>query len=123
MKERSFGSLGWGIASFSFLHPPWSGRVRRLRPVRIEALLEPLPAIGIVILQRGRFRGMRSDALRIARLEHEGERARELDRLQLTVTGMIEGLAIGAMRQHAIVQGHAARHETFGPGVIDAVDQ
>src|ERR1700738_1191213 len=53
----------------------------RLPPVRIEPLFQSLPAIRVIILQRRRFRGMCRYPLRIARLEHEGHGAGELDRL------------------------------------------
>src|SRR6516164_4319836 len=60
---------------------PTRGEVRISRPVWIEPLLETLPAVRIIILQRRGVRGMGGDALSVAGLEHEGERAGELDRL------------------------------------------
>src|ERR1700751_2035222 len=106
MKERSFGSLGWGTMyslsrrTLSIVIPGWPEgpgpesilpdggygfRARRfaaprndgLRLVRIEALFQPLPAIRIVVLQRARLGRMRGDALGKARLEHEGHGAGE----------------------------------------------
>src|SRR4051795_6286828 len=47
-------------------------RGAELRLVRIEPLLEALPAIRVVVLQRRRIRGVRGDALGVAGLEHEG---------------------------------------------------
>jgi phage shock protein PspC (stress-responsive transcriptional regulator) len=37
---------------------------------------------------------MRRDPLRKPRLEHEGHRSRQLDRLQFAIAGVIEGLAV-----------------------------
>src|ERR1700687_1477727 len=84
-----------------------------LRPVRIEPLFQALPAIRLIVLQRCGLRRMRGDALRVARLEHEGHGARQLDRLQVAVAGMVEGLAIGAMRQHHVMQADAAGDKNF----------
>ena len=69
------------------------------------------------------MRGIGGDALREARLEHEGERAFELVRLQLGVARVLEGFDVGAMRQHGVVQRHAARHEALRLGVVLAIDQ
>src|SRR5262249_24847990 len=94
-----------------------------LRPRRIESLLQSLPAIGIIVLQRGRLRRVRRDAFGKAGLEHEGHGAREFYRLQLAIARVIEGLAVRTVRQHAIVQAHSAGNEAFGLGVVDAIDQ
>src|ERR1700761_8145402 len=67
-----------------------------LRPVRIEPLFKPLPAIGVVVLQRRGLGSVFGDALRVAGLEHEGHGAGQLDRLELGIAGMVERLAIGA---------------------------
>src|SRR6516165_5256453 len=61
--------------------------------------------------------------LRIARLEHEGERRSEFLRLQLLLRGFIVSLFVRAMRQHAIVERYAARQETLLLGIILAEDQ
>src|SRR5690349_2285494 len=81
-----------------------SGRQPNLRLVRIEPLFQSLPAIGVIILQRRRLRRIFRHPLRKARLEHEGHGARQLHRLQLAIAGVLERVAVGAVRQHAIVQ-------------------
>src|SRR4051794_3662404 len=52
--------------------------VSRLTLVRIEALLQPAPAVDIVVLQCFELSRIFRDALPEARLEHEGERVRKL---------------------------------------------
>src|SRR6266705_1864254 len=54
---------------------------------RIESLLKSLPAIGVIVLQRRRRSGMRGDALRVSRFEHEGHGSRQFHRLQLAIAG------------------------------------
>ena len=66
---------------------------------------------------------MRGDALRISRLEHESHGAGQLDRLQFRIAGVLERLAVRAMRQHAVVQADAAGRKPLRLGVVDAVDQ
>ena len=39
------------------------------------------------------------------------------------IAGVIEGLAVGAVRQHHVVQADAAGREALRLGVVDAVDQ
>ena len=57
--------------------------------------------------------------LRKARLEHEGQRVVELLRLQLDRARLSRSpVGVGPMRQHHVVQAHAARHEAFRLGVI-----
>ena len=64
--------------------------------------------------------GIFGHALAEAGLEHEGERVGELHRLQFDIAGMLEGIDVGPVRQHRVVQREAARHEALGLGVIDA---
>src|SRR5215472_4809662 len=97
--------------------------IRSLPPPRVEALVEPAPAFSIVALarfERGRVPG---DPLAEAGLEHEGKRVLELHRRERGLAGAPEGVAVGAVRQHLVVQAHAARHEALGLGVVDAVNQ
>src|SRR3954452_18199401 len=56
-----------------------------LRPARIEALFQTLPAIGIIVLQRRGFCGVFGDALRVACLEHEGHGAGQFHGLELGI--------------------------------------
>src|SRR5271168_4834132 len=65
----------YGFWARAFARPGMTDRelaLRESRPVRIEPLFQSLPAIGVVVLQGRGFRRMRGDALRVARLEHEG---------------------------------------------------
>ena len=79
--------------------------------VRVEVLLQLMPVEAIILLQLLDPGRVSRHALREAGLEHEGHRALELVRLQLGVARALEGLPIGTVRQHGVVQRHAARHE------------
>ena len=82
----------------------------------------PLAATGRRRPQRfgQRLRGRRQH---VARLEHEGERIRELLWLELFRGGLGEGGEVRTVRQHAIVQADAAGEEAVRLGVIAAIDQ
>src|ERR1700754_2622263 len=95
----------------------------RLFLFAIEVLLQPLPAVNIVVLPRRQFGGVFRHPLAVAGLEHEGERVGKLHRLQVGLACVLKRLAVGTVRQHLVVQAHAARHEAFGLSVIDAVNQ
>ena len=60
--------------------------------------------------------------LREAGFKHEAHGVVELLGLQLCVGGAFKGVFVGAVGQHHIVQGHAARNEAFGFGIILTVD-
>src|SRR3546814_11093359 len=62
-------------------------------------------------------------SLRQSRLEHEGERAALPRRRQVRMRGPLEGLGVGAVRQHGVVQAHAAGQEAAGLGIVDAFDE
>src|SRR5262245_65779754 len=79
----------------------------RFAPVGTEALLQPAPAIGVVLLQRAQVRRIAGDALPEARLEHEGQRVFELHRLELDIGGLREGVLVRSMRQQLVVQTQA----------------
>jgi len=66
---------------------------------------------------------MLCDMLRIARLKHEGQGARQLDWRQLAFAGVFEGLVVWAMRQHTVVQAHASRRKPLWFRIVDAVYQ
>src|SRR3546814_9149623 len=61
--------------------------------------------------------------LRQSRLEHGGERADLPGRRQVRMRGPLEGLGVGAVRQHGVVQAHAAGQEAAGLGIVDAFDE
>jgi hypothetical protein len=63
-----------------------------------------------------------SDSLRQAAFEHESERVGELYRSERGVAGAGEGVRIGAVREHAIMQAEAAGGEASRLCVIDAFD-
>ena len=105
-------------------------KLRRMRGVhhclifpRIEMRLQRVAVVAVALLQFRRIGGIGRHALRKPRLEHEGHRIFEFVRLQLRVARALERVAIRPMRQHRIVQAHAARREAFGLGVVQAVDQ
>src|SRR5258708_36064732 len=66
---------------------------------------------------------MLCDMLRKARFEHEGQGTRQLDRLQISCTGVLEGLVVWAVRQHTVVQTHAARRKALWFRIVEAVYQ
>src|SRR6266478_8709224 len=104
-------------------HPcSYPARSRFFAP-RIEVPAQPLPAVDVIVLSHLEISRVFGQALREARFEHEGHRIRELHRLELAVARVLEGGLGRAVRQHAIVQRDAARHETLRLGVVNAVDQ
>src|SRR6266403_450926 len=66
---------------------------------------------------------MLCDMLRIARLKHEGQGARQLDWPQIAFAGVFEGLVVWAMRQHTVVQAHASRRKPLWFCIVDAIYQ
>src|SRR3546814_4464572 len=58
-----------------------------------------------------------------SRLEHEGERAALADRRQGLGGSLLEGLGVGPVRQHGVVQAHAAGQEAARLGVVDTLDE
>ena len=60
--------------------------------------------------------------LREAGLEHEAHGVVQLLGLQLRVRRALEGVLVGPVRQHHVVQGHAARNEALGLGIVLAID-
>ena len=89
----------------------------------VEVLFQSLPAVDVVVLPGRQRRRVFRHALAVARLEHEGQRVGQLHRLELGVAGVLEGVGVGTVRQHLVVQAHAAGHEALGLGVIDAINQ
>ncbi|MPL83872.1 hypothetical protein SDC9_29831 [bioreactor metagenome] len=88
----------------------------------VELLLEAVPAIDVIVLHRRLGRGEGGQVLREAGLEHELHRLGLIDRHHRLGRTMLEGGAVGAVRQHAVVQAHAARDEALRLGIIDAID-
>ena len=58
-----------------------------------------------------------------AGLEHEGQRAFELDGLEFGCAGAVEGLGVGTVAAHAVVEAGSAGDEAFGLGVVLALDE
>ena len=83
-----------------------------------SASCSSLPVVAVVLLQLLEPGGVGGDPLREAGLEHEGHGALELVRLQLGVARTLERVAVGAVRQHDVVQRAAARHEALRLGVV-----
>ncbi len=75
------------------------------------------------MLARGGVHGELRRAADEAGFEHEGERAFEFYRLQFGGAGAGEGLGVGTMAAHAVVQAGSAGGEAFGLGVIFALDE
>src|SRR2546421_12474384 len=75
-------------------------RSSRIAPVGIEVLLQPAPAIDVVVLQRVEPGGILRHPLAEARLEHEGERVGQLHRLELDISRVLEGARIGTGGPH-----------------------
>src|SRR4029077_14635838 len=67
----------------------------RLALAWIETLVQPAPAVDVVVLQCIEPSRVFRHALAEARLEHEGERVGELHGLQPHVARMIESVAVG----------------------------
>ncbi len=88
-----------------------------------EVLLQSLPALEIFVLQDARVHGELGGTHHELRLKHEGQRVGKILRLQLGIGGALEGLRIGAVAGHAVVQAGAAGHEALGLGVVRAEDQ
>jgi len=58
-----------------------------------------------------------------AGFEHEGEGAFEFHRLQFSSAGAGEGLGVGTVAAHAVVQAGSSGGETLGLGVVFALDE
>src|SRR4051794_17638271 len=86
-----------------------------------KQLLKPRPARVVIVLQGRGFEREAGRADHQTRLEHEGERVLDLLWRKFGRDSLVERGAVGTMGGHAIVQRGAARGETLGLGVIDAV--
>ena len=82
-----------------------------------------MAVVAVVLLQLVEPGGVGGHPLREAGLQHEGHGVLELVRLELGVAGTLERLAVGAVRQHHVVERAAARLEALRLGVVLAVDQ
>src|SRR5262249_57604739 len=90
----------------------WTAALRQLRgsgslALRIEVPAQPLPAFDVVVLPHLELSCVFRQALRKARLEHEGHRVGELHRLVLAVSCVLEPGFVPALRPPAIVRRHA----------------
>jgi len=88
----------------------------------MEVLLQGLPAGVVLVLASCCVHRELRGATDEAGFEHEGESAFEFDGLQFCGAGASEGLGVGAVAAHAVVQAGAAGNETFGLGVVLASD-
>ena len=67
----------------------------------------------------GKFCGAADEA----GLKHEGEGAFEFNGLEVGGAGAFEGLGVGAVAGHAVVEAGSAGDEAFGFGVVFALDE
>jgi len=91
--------------------------------LRLEVFLEGLPAGVVLVLAGGGVHGELCGAADEAGLEHEGEGAFEFDWLEVGFAGAVEGLGVGTMAAHAVVQAGSSGDEAFGFGVVLAGDE
>ena len=70
----------------------------------VEVTLQPGAVRAVVALELLCAGRKRRHPLHETGLEHEGKRRLELLRLQLDVAGRLEGIDVGTMRQHRVVQ-------------------
>src|SRR5262249_32769091 len=91
--------------------------------LRIEVLLEAVPICTVALLKRFGLGGKGRNPLWKASLKHEGHCAFELVRLQLGVARAFEGVHIGPMREHGIVERNSTRREALRLRVVLAIDQ
>src|SRR5664279_1992589 len=90
----------------------------------IELPGQTLPAAEILALQLGGFQCEAGGPDHVARLDHERHRVTDTRRLrQIGRARAREGLGVGPVPRHAVVQARATRHEPFRLGVVHAVDQ
>src|SRR5690242_20393041 len=78
---------------------------------RIELLFQPMSVVAIVFLEGARLCRKRRDSLRESGFEHKRHRGLKLMRFELGVAAPLEGVGIGPMRQHGIVQRRSSRNE------------
>jgi len=88
--------------------------------LRMEVLLQSLPAGVVLMLTSGCVHCELCGAADEASFEHEGESAFEFDGLQVGGAGAGEGFGIRAVATHAVVQAGTTRDEAFGFGVVFA---
>src|SRR5580692_10308965 len=99
--------------------PGWFGN-----PIgRDKTLLQPLPAFEVFMLQDARIHGERSRTHGKLRLEHEGQRVAQILRPELGMTRTLKGLGVRSVTRHAVVQARSSRDESFGLGIVGAVDK
>src|SRR5580700_5332086 len=89
----------------------------------VKLFLQPLPALEVLMIELRSLQREPRRPARKARLKHERERVLCIHGLQLGLAGLLKRLCIRAVPRHAIVQARAARHKTFGLGVVLAINQ
>ena len=100
--------------------------VGQLRPVpfgrSVKAFLEAIPAIHVVVLQAGFVSSKVGNHLREPCFEHERHGVTQIHRVVRGVTGFFEGIVIGTVRQHAVMQADPTGRKTLRLGVVLSVD-
>src|ERR1700692_2099122 len=89
----------------------------------IELLAQPLPAFEVLVIELRTLQSKLCGPAYETSLEHKSQGVAHENGLQFGVAGLFKCLGIRAMTSHAIVQASAAGHESFGFGVVLAVDQ
>ncbi len=85
-------------------------------PLRVEVLAQALPAAAVVGLQLGGVERVGASGAARAGLEHEGHGVGDHVGLrQVGAARLLEGLGVGAVAAHAVVQARAAGHEALRP--------
>ncbi len=88
-----------------------------------EVFLERLPAGVVLVLQGGCVHGKFCGAADEAGFKHEGQGTFEFDGFEVSGAGAFEGLGVGAVAGHAVVERCASGDEAFGFGVVFALDE
>src|SRR6202012_1452031 len=79
----------------------------------LEVVLQRRPAIGVRLVEMAAVQREGGGPQAPAALDHEGQRVVELARREFGGARLGEGVGVGAMRHHAVVQRQPARTEAF----------
>jgi len=78
--------------------------------------------VGPLMKAWGFFRGEGREMLGETGFEHEAHGLLKFFRFQFGIGCTFKRVLVWSMRQHHVVQAHAARHKAFGLGIINAVN-
>jgi len=89
----------------------------------VKATFEITPAIDIIILNGIESCSVAGHVLWIACLKHKRQCVVELLWLKRSITGFFKARVVRTVRQHHVMQAHAARYKTFFFGIVLSVYQ